>query len=778
MKKEENVNLITLFQNFYRYKWGVLIILVSTVVITFFYTKQIVPIYSSNILISVESDEVSSIKSLFPNSNVVNIDMESKLDYDIRILKSRYIISEVLNKIDLSKRFFVKKEWKKEELYKNKIPFNIEWIKKVENSSFELILEELDKYSFNLKLKGQKQANQYKYNQDITINNCILKISKKRPKLLLENEKYILEIENNRNNLISHILGNLSIKKDGDKILDINYEDIIPTRAKDILTQLILSYKEYNLKVKQLKDVNNIMFFNKMIAELEKTLNGIGEQLRKYKTEHSELLVIGSEDKFFLNVIEKNRKIANLSLKLNALKITKKRIKNDIYSISLLENNNLKIKGVERLINELIKKKEHLRLLYLQRKNIDTLIINDSTYENILKHLNESMIKLRNLDVEYTSQYPEIKKVQLDIHIFKEELKNYIKKHINLYSKEVSRLKKEVNKNIQTLIESIKKENYSIKKSLEKDKEAINTLPKSTMELRELMRTFKLNQKNYERLLQKRSEALISKASTLSNIQIVDTATLPISPIKPKKSFLYLSSLILGFVLSIIYITLRVYRDTRIYQKEDIPSNEFTLIYEEKKGIIENIWTLVSYMESLDTRKKSKTILITADDYEENKSFITKQLSLVLMSISKKILIIDFDVYQAVFSNSLKHNPTIGLSTILTSKHDIDEIYIENFINYNYQNIDILTAGPILPDGSKLLFNPKVKPLLELLSDRYEYILIDAPPIGKYPVVSILLQNIDIFLAGVKIKKTNIDFFEKINKIGEKNIEKIVFVMD
>jgi Mrp family chromosome partitioning ATPase len=147
-----------------------------------------------------------------------------------------------------------------------------------------------------------------------------------------------------------------------------------------------------------------------------------------------------------------------------------------------------------------------------------------------------------------------------------------------------------------------------------------------------------------------------------------------------------------------------------------------------------------------------------------------------LVNISKKVLIIDFDIYHPNLSNSLNKNLSTGLTTLLTSKHSLDEIKIEHYINYNYKNIDILSSGPTIPNGSALLFNPKIKPFLELLSKRYDYILIDAPPIGKYPVTTTLLKYVDIFLVVAKIKKTDKIFFEKLNQMDNKDLEKVLFL--
>ena len=787
MKQEENINLIGILHNFYRYKWSVLTISIVVFIATFFYIRQLIPIYSSHILIGIGSYQKSNISSLFPNNSIwTDIDTKSLANHEIKILKSRHIISQTLNKIDLTQQFFIQHKWNNQEIYKNEVPFRVKFKNRTsKKSSFHFTLKELETENFTLMIessnhKKEKVLKKCKYGQLITMDNYELKVSKKTRASSLLGVTYHINIETNRDNLISRLSNNLSIDKEGPTLLRINYEDSIPKRAKDILIQLVLSYEQYDLKVRQMKDVKNITFLNKMILELENSLKKIGNRLKRYKLQHNELLILGSEDKVFADTIERNRNIDKLSLKLNALKTTKERIEKGIYSISLLENSNLQTKDINQLIERLRKKNKYLILLSRQKNNLDTLLIHDAPYQDLLKKFKNAKEKLRTLTFEYTDQHPEVQKTYTDIDFLESELMNYLSKNIKKSNREIENLKKEIYTTITILIHSINQEYSSIEKSLKKDVKQIEKLPNSTMQLEELKRTFKVTETNYKKLLQTRSESLISKESTISNIQIIDTATLPLSPIKPKRNFLYLSGLILGLVLSIIYTSVKIRNNRKIYSRYDISSKNYSIIYEEK-NMEKNFWTLITHLEKITPKGEAKTILFSANEYEENKSSTVHKLSLKLSKISKKVLIIDFDVYYPNLTKSLNLNSSIGLSTLLTNKHPLNEIdikslYIQSLKEHKeYKEINILSSGPILPNGSALLFSSKVRPLLEILSKEYDYILIDAPPLGKYPEINILLSYVNIFLVVIKMGKTDKFFFDKLQNIEEKNIEKIIF---
>jgi len=786
MKQEEHINIIAIFNNLYRYKWAILAILTFTLIATYFYIKQITPIYSSHMLIEIGSSKASNIDLFQNNYDKKEENTESLVKNEIKIINSYPIISKTLKKVDLSKQFFIIGKWKSIELYKNNIPFKVTF--KSKNSdidSFVFLIKELDNKNYTLILKNKNEQEEdknykFKYNQLIETENYKLKVEKKRLNNSIVGVQYKIKINNNKDSLISHISNNLSITQEVGKILRISYEDTIPQRAKDIVQEIFLSYKEYDLTTRRMKDIKNIKFLNKRIVTIENTLKKIGNKLKKYKSKHNELLILGSEDKIFISNMEKNNQINLLSNKLNALKITKERIKKGIYSISLLENSNLQVTEINKLIRKVKEKNRYLNLIYQQRKNLDTLIIDDLAYNNIFKKYTKNREELYELRLTYTDRHPEVQHKIDTLNLLQEKLENYLTDIINKSNIEILDLKDSIYKTIDILIESIQKEYNSIENSIQKDNKKIKKLPNSTMKLNKLKRTFEINEKIYEKLLQKRNESLISKESTISNIQVIDNPTVSSSPIKPKKNFIYFSSLILGLVISMLYSSIRTYRNSTIHSKHDIPLNNYILIY-DKKDIEKSFWKLITYLEKKIPLNKSKVMLISANDYGENKSIVVQNVSLKLAKISRKTIIIDFDVYYPNLTNSFNIKSSMGLSTFLTSKHPIEEIDIDNYIkpinvSEEYKNIDILPSGPVLPNGSSLLFNSKVPYLIEKLSKQYDYILIDTPPIGKYPEVNILLSYINVLLVVAKIDKTDKSLFEKLNDNEEEDIKKIIFL--
>ena len=771
--KSENINILRLFNDFYYYKIGILIIISIILLLTTIYIEKQTPIYASNMLISIESDDASSINTLFQNSVAQEVDKENKLNYEITLLKSYRIISEVLDKVDFVQKVFLKGQWRNEELFLKELPFTLNWQSEFkENEKLNFEFQALNQNQFYIFFQGNKFLAHY--DDLIKIGNYRLQI--KKNSIINFNNHYLIKINNNKTKIIQNIIQNLSIKKDTNKLLDIKYEDTVAPRIKLFLNELIVIYKKHILEKRQQKDTNNIIFYNKTIKELEEVLLRLGNELKNYKSSHSELSMIGSEDKLFMNILEKKNMLSKLSLQLNNLKTTKRRIKNGIYSTVLLENSELGTEALNQLLTKLIKKQILLERLHKQKENMELLVLDVPEYIEYLNELEESKSSLRILKANYTDNYSEVQELQEKIKQQNNALENYLLNNINLYTKEVYFLKQKVLRVINDLIKSTKNKYNLVSKTLSYDKKSIDSLPKSSMKLESLKREFKLNEENYKILLKKRSEAMISKASNILNIDIIDMPTIPKSPIKPKKNFLYFSGLIVALLLSILYISIRRYLNQTIQRESDFSLMDYKLIVYEKDNFQRNLWRLISIFEK--SFYSSKVIALTSNDYIENRKDTLIELAITLSSINKKILIVDFDIYYAIFTNLISSNNQKGLSNILTSKHSCSEIDIENYIVHEesgYSSIDFLLSGPLLPNGSRLLFNERIDTLINILRDKYDYILIDFAPIGRYPVMNVLIKYCDSLLVVVEKGKTDKSFSHKLDKIELEIEEKIIF---
>ncbi|MGN0405919.1 MAG: CpsD/CapB family tyrosine-protein kinase [Bariatricus sp.] len=123
-----------------------------------------------------------------------------------------------------------------------------------------------------------------------------------------------------------------------------------------------------------------------------------------------------------------------------------------------------------------------------------------------------------------------------------------------------------------------------------------------------------------------------------------------------------------------------------------------------------------------------KTIMFTSSLPDEGKSATACAVAASLGSIGKKVLLIDADIRKSVFIKryEIKGNPN-GLSQYLSGQKKLAEVCYGT----NIENMDIILAGPYSPNPAELLEDSLFRELLDSAREKYDYIIIDTPPMAS-----------------------------------------------
>lgn len=139
-----------------------------------------------------------------------------------------------------------------------------------------------------------------------------------------------------------------------------------------------------------------------------------------------------------------------------------------------------------------------------------------------------------------------------------------------------------------------------------------------------------------------------------------------------------------------------------------------------------------------------QTILLTSCTPNEGKSTVSFYLAKALADDGKKVLLIDADMRKSVLYNRLgavsKDNSKIyGLSHFLTGQNEIGEVLCGSDVAGLY----IIFAGPEVPNPTELLGNDYFMQMMEAAKKQFDYIIIDAPPLGSVIDAAILTPVCD-----------------------------------
>lgn len=114
----------------------------------------------------------------------------------------------------------------------------------------------------------------------------------------------------------------------------------------------------------------------------------------------------------------------------------------------------------------------------------------------------------------------------------------------------------------------------------------------------------------------------------------------------------------------------------------------------------------------------------------EGKSLSSINLAFSLSQLDKHILLIDCDMRRPSISTKLNIDKAPGLSNYLTGQNEMNEV-IQSYPTDSEENFDVIAAGVNPPNPIELLSSSKMHRALEILRERYDYIIVDLPPVGE-----------------------------------------------
>ncbi len=123
---------------------------------------------------------------------------------------------------------------------------------------------------------------------------------------------------------------------------------------------------------------------------------------------------------------------------------------------------------------------------------------------------------------------------------------------------------------------------------------------------------------------------------------------------------------------------------------------------------------------------KSKAVVISSAMPSEGKSATCANLAIAMSQTGTRVLLIDADLRRPTQYQIFQTDNSKGLTTILAGFNEVRDV-IKKKIG---ENLDLLTSGPAPPNPSELLGSRRMKDLLFMLEDHYDYFFIDTPPIN------------------------------------------------
>lgn len=662
------------------------------------------------------------------------------IENQILILKSRELTERTLNELSFEIEYYFKTLRNKLPIYPE-IPLSLisdNEIPLPQNTEFSLNF--LGNNSFTIQSESEYfLLNQTaRFGETIEVHGASFSIECRNEEWLLRNKDRILYFTiYSRNRLVDNYSSriNVAMMSRGGSILKISMAGTNPVKDADFLNTLLKGFQNMSLEKKNAEAERRIQFIDDQLIGISDSLSITENRLQQFRSSHRVMDLSAQGQSIIGRVTLLENEMARLNLEAN-------------YYDYLSEYLNKDSSGEIPIVPI-------------------TMGISDPGLTRLVDELAELQSQLSSRGAG------EMNPLQKNLELRVRSTKNALRETLNGL-KRANSLARSENQ------EQINKANSQA-----------SALPLTERQLLGIERKFKLNDELYTFLLETRAEQQMQKASNRADSEIIDRADARFSStISPNGMRIKFMGLFLGSVIPFLIIFLNflfnkklkdedIRRITEIPIVGNIPHNNEalnTVVFNNRNsGITEAFRLLRSRIQFLTKEATSPVVLITSVMPGDGKTFTAINLASVYSLLGKKTILIGFDLRKPKIFQDFDLNNEKGVSTWLIGKDKLENIIQET----SFDNLSIISAGPIPPNPSELTAMGKTKDLIQMLKEKYEYIVIDTSPIGMVSDTYYLASLADACLLVVRSGKTIKDIFERmIHELNANGLNSISMVIN
>jgi len=655
--------------------------------------------------------------NMFRNSKTTDNEME--------VLRSKDLIYQVLNDLDLGTRYLQKSGWKSKELYGDSLVVKVD-VLSVKNGAYvkKLSLQVLN--GNKILLKENKKRFIYRFGQIISRPEFKIAI-RKGPAFKLTNKTIEVSFINLRNAAEAYSVSKLTVMpviKDANTIV-LSLMDAVPQRGVDILDRLIETYNLRNVSNKNIMALNTIKFIDSKLNYLSKDLSGVEQDVEDYK---------------------KNNRVTELSSNAQM----------DLQSSGTydeqLASSKVQLRLVQSMISYLTDAESNFELVPT------TMGLKDPTLQNLTDKYNNLQIERQRLLRTNQAENPLVMNI----------------------SEQLTGLKANLLENLKVIAKGLRLEENNLSGKSAHFEARLRSVPVLEKGLQERTREQSVKTTLYHYLLQKREETELSLSATIPTSQVIDRPAATSVPAKPKVQLVYLLGMLFGLSLpvALLYVRSKLNDKVRdIYDLDHLIGNtrvlgelshkgigESIVVHKDKSTTISELFRFIrSNLNFMDTGKNNRVMLVTSSTKGEGKTFFSINLGITLSLIEKKVVMLEFDLRKPDMLQHMNMKTGAGLSEYLQSERvTINDILMPA---PGSANLFVIGCGKIPENPGELLMSDRLEELFRELRTRFDYIIVDTSPVGRVADAFSLAQFADASIYVVRYNFTNkndLGIFEEI----------------
>lgn len=696
--------------------WYVVLFFVfASVVIAYFYSYKLPKIYAAKTQLILQNQETYNYQEGLYGGLGLYGNYE-KMANETKVITSTDIIAETINKLNMDISYYIVGRIQTKEVYSG-MPFTIEakvYSQNFFEFPFNFKIIDTDNFEIMYEEEGKEVKVRHRFGEPIINSNYYLLITKSNS----INTQTISSlgdityqfIVHEPHNLVNKYKSIMSVQNlEYTAILEVTVDDENPDRAVMFLDTLTKVYISNSLKTKIKVNENTIRDIDRQLTEVIGILDSIEDSMEQFKESKAILDLSKDEEQYYQNLSTNQLAKRSLDLQLKSL----------LYLKNYITSN---------LNKELLPPS-----LYIAD--------NDEYLKQAITELYNYQVKINSSLFTTTEKSTSVKEVEYKIELLRNDILKYI---VNT--------EKAINEKINTINDEITF--YE---------EKVKGVPRNQRQILNITRKIQVNEKLYLYLLEKRAETVLARSGIISEISTIESAH-SIGIVKPDIGKIYYSFISGAFVLSLAIVMLRSFIFNKIETVEELREStkmpvlgeiyfskevDYLVVESHPKSFItESFRTIRTNLEYLAPQIPSKVVLITSNRPSVGKTFCSINLGAILAKGGKKVLLVELDLHKPKIHSALNLNSDIGMSTLLIGKTSPAETIISSGVT----NMDAILSGPIPPNASELVLSKYFPELLEYTENKYDYIIIDTPPMGMISDALVLMKysHINLFVLNTK----------------------------
>lgn len=708
-----------------RWKWFVLSLAVC-LGIAVIYLLKTPPVYTRTASLLIKEDAKGQSMSgdvgaafsdlgLFQSSTNVNNELIS--------LKSPAVMYDVVKRLHLEVDYTTDGHFYPQVRYGQNLPLTVTFLELADNESASLVVEAVRPEGIKLTTFTRNEveldgAVVGALNDTLSTPVGKLVVRPATAYLIWQEQSELLTVSRSPLNVaVSRYSDGLGVALNNEKatILDLSFRDVCIQRAEEILNTLIAVYNENWIKDKNQIAVSTSMFINDRLEVIEGELGNVDENISTFKSENLLPDVQAASQLYMSESSQAKSQILTLNTQLSMARYIRNYLTGTSNRNQLLPaNSGLESANIESQISE-------YNTLQLQRNN---LVSNSSEQNPLVIDMDESLRAMRGGIV----------------------------------------------RSVDNLITTLNTQIRSLEQSQLQATAHIAANPSQAKYLLSVERQQKVKESLYLFLLQKREENELSQAFTAYNTRVITPPTGSMIPTAPVKKNILLVGFVLGLLVPVVIIYLQENMNTKVRGRKDLENLSLPFIGEipqygkaQRKGLLRR--KVVSETKEVVVKEgrrdvvneafrvlrtnlefvagvsdKAQIILLTSFNPGSGKTFLTMNMATSLAIKNSRVLVIDGDIRHGSASAYL-HSPQKGLSDYLAGRvQRVEEVMVSASDTLRF---DVLPVGTVPPNPTELLSGERLPAMLAALRQRYDYILIDCPPIELVADTHIIAKYAD-----------------------------------